>query len=208
MKLIEEKLFYDFLRQDSMLGPELSNSEVEGLQAIVTACSLAFWPLAWTAYALATAYHETAHTLQPISEYGGIKYFTRMYDPLGERPTLSKKMGNTSSGDGPKYKGRGYVQLTWKNNYAKAAKIVGIDLITNPDLAMRADIAAKIMISGMSEGWFTGKSCSSYLPKANLVATKDQFIQARKIINGSDKADLIANYAIKFQKALHIGSWS
>lgn len=205
-KLINEGAFYDWLRKDSMMGPTLDTDEFEGLKAITDACGAANWPTAFTAYALATAYHETAHSMQPISEFGGPKYFTRMYDITGERPTTAKKMGNTTPGDGPKYRGRGYVQLTWKNNYEKAAKVTGADLVNNPDLAMRDDVAAKIMISGMGEGWFTGKSCKTYLPTAGA-ASKDQFIQARRIINGVDKADAIAGYAIKFQKALQAGSW-
>jgi hypothetical protein len=205
-KLNNADAFYDWLRSDSMLGPSLDPKEFEGLQAITNVCSAANWPISWAAYALATAYHETAHTMQPIAEYGGPKYFTRMYDLLGERPVLAKKMGNTTKGDGIKYRGRGYVQLTWKSNYSKAATVTGEDLVGNPDLAMQDDIAAKIMVSGMSEGWFTGKSCKNSLPTTGA-ASKDQFIQARRIINGLDKADTIANYAIKFQKALSIGEW-
>ena len=121
-------------------------------------------PLSWCAYALATAYHETAHTMQPIKEYGGPKYFTRMYDPTGTRPKLAASMGNTSAGDGPKYCGRGYVQLTWKNNYARAGKAIRVDLVNNPDLAMQPDNAARIMREGMVDGWFTGKAFKDYLP--------------------------------------------
>lgn len=207
-KLNKEAAFYDWLRKDSMMGPTLDSNEVEGLKAITDACGAAGWPISWTAYALATAYHETAHTMQPISEFGGNKYFTRMYDITGERKEMARKNGNTTPGDGPKYKGRGYVQLTWKNNYAKAATKVGVpDLVTNPDLALKDDVAAKIMISGMSEGWFTGKGCKNYLPNCGA-ASKEQFVQARRIINGVDKADTIAAYAIKYQKALVDGAWS
>jgi putative chitinase len=51
---------------------------VNGCNAVLAA--MEGCPLSWTAYALATAYHETASTMQPIKEYGGQTYFTRMYD--------------------------------------------------------------------------------------------------------------------------------
>lgn len=207
-KLNNADAFYDWLRKDPMMGPKIDTEEFEGLKAITDACGAANWPLSFTAYALATAYHETAHTMQPISEFGGNKYFTRMYDITGERPTLAKKHGNTKPGDGPKYKGRGYVQLTWKINYINAGSKIGMpNLVNEPDLALRDDVAAKIMVGGMSEGWFTGKACKHYLPTTGA-ASKDQFVQARRIINGVDKADAIAGYAIKFQKALQDGNWA
>jgi predicted chitinase len=198
----QARLFFDSCRA-GVMGPELDNDEVSGADAILTAC--AGLPLAWTAYALATAWHETAHTMQPVKEYGGPRYYARMYDITGARPTLARKMGNTTPGDGPRYCGRGYVQLTWKVNYAKAGQKLGVDLVGNPDLAMDRDIAGLILRHGMKEGWFTGKSFASYLPAG--VATAAQFTAARRIINGADKASLIASYAVKFQSALQAGGW-
>lgn len=195
-------LFFAYLRKTNILGPTLSQKEVDGCQLIVTSGLEAKWPISWVAYALATAYHETAHTMEPIHEMGGSAYLTRMYDISGNRPDLAKANGNTKKGDGALYYGRGFVQLTWKVNYAKAetkCKIPG--LLANPDLALLPVNAAKILISGMGEGWFSGKSCATYLP-ATGPATTAQFIPARKIINGSDRAELVAGYAIEFQKAL------
>jgi hypothetical protein len=198
--------FYDYLRKSKMFGPSFDPKEFDGCEAVLGACAKAKWPLAWTAYALATAYHETAHTMQPVKEYGGTAYYTKMYDIQGSRPQLAKDNGNTSPGDGAKYCGRGYVQLTWKNNYAKAEKKLGKPLISNPDLAMDCSIASDIMISGMGEGWFTGKSCKTYLPTSGTADLK-QFTDARRIINGQDKARLIAEYAVNFQQALSLGKW-
>jgi putative chitinase len=195
--------FFDALRH-GLLGPTLSGEEVKGCQAILDAMEGS--PLAHTAYALATAYHETASTMMPIREYGGPTYFTRMYDVTGARPQLAMKYGNTCAGDGPKYSGRGYVQLTWKSNYEKAAKKCGVDLVAYPDKAMQPDIAAKIMRQGMDEGWFTGKSFSNYLPVKGP-ATRQQFTLARYIINGTDKASKIAEHALEFQRALQAGEW-
>jgi putative chitinase len=163
-------------------------------------------PLAWTAYALATAYHETASTMQPIKEYGGESYFTRMYDVTGARSQMAIANGNTCAGDGPKYCGRGYVQLTWKNNYAKAGRECNADLVADPDLALNPDIAAKVLRRGMQEGWFTGKKFSDYLPGVGR-ATSGQYARARYIINGSDKAQQIADHAKQFEAALEAGGW-
>ena len=201
---MNRQAFFDSLRT-GLLGPALDGNEVSGCDAILDA--VAGLPVSWAAYALATAYHETAHTMQPVKEYGGNRYFTRMYDVTGNRPELARKMGNTAPGDGVKYCGRGYVQLTWKANYAKAGQKLGVDLVNKPDLAMEKDIAALIMRHGMKEGWFTGKSFASYLP-AKGPASAAQFTAARRIINGRDKDVLIAGYAEKFQKALVMGSWA
>jgi len=164
-------------------------------------------PLAWTAYALATAYHETASTMQPIKEYGGPTYLTRMYDIAGARSVLAQNMGNTCAGDGVKYCGRGYVQLTWKNNYKKAGDALGVDLVNHPDSALDPVVAAKVMRRGMQEGWFTGKKFSDYLPGAGP-AKLSQYALARFIINGSDKAAQIAGHAVAFQAALGAGGWT
>jgi putative chitinase len=204
MALMKPAAFFDAMRT-GLLGPTLSGSEVDGCNAILKAMEGS--PLAYTAYALATAYHETASTMQPIPERGGPIYFTRMYDVTGNRPQLALKMGNTCAGDGPKYCGRGYVQLTWKVNYAKAAKECGVDLVAYPEKAMQPDIAAKVMRRGMDEGWFTGKAFRHYLP-AQGKADRAQFTNARRIINGTDKAAQIADHALKFQAALVAGGWA
>jgi putative chitinase len=197
------KAFFDKLRS-GIMGPTLDDDEVTGTTAILEA--MAGLPIAWTAYALATAFHETAHTMQPIKEFGGPKYFHRMYDPEGQRPSLAKRNGNIYPGDGVKYCGRGYVQLTWRANYERAGKKLNIDLLNGPDLAMSKDIAALILRHGMRDGWFTGKSFQSYLPAAGP-ANAAQFQAARRIINGTDKAAAIAGYAMAFQSALQAGGW-
>ena len=203
--------FFEHTNRDGVMGPTLDNDEVSGAEAIIKAMDKL--PIAWVAYALATAWHETGQTMQPIKEYGGARYFFRMYDPQGRRPALAKRNGNKKPGDGVKYPGRGYVQLTWYDNYVKADKVcadAGLikpgELIANPDLAMRPDIAALVMRNGMRKGWFTGRSFQSYLP-ADEQATRKEFRNSRRIINGTDKASLIAGYAIEFQEALCAGGW-
>lgn len=203
--------FYDFLRNNHMLGPKISKDELTGCDTIIKACAAAGWPISYVAYALGTAYHETAHTMLPIKELGGTAYFTRMYDIRGNRPAKAKELGNLAPGDGAKYAGRGYVQLTGKANYAKAtAKLralgIDVDLVANPDRAMEPMIAAMIMVCGMMEGWFTTRKMPDDLP-ARGVATLRQFVLSRDIINGVDRDDEIAAYSVDFQTGLLAGGY-
>ena len=112
------------------------------------------------AYMLATAKHETGHTFEPITERGNRSYFNK-YDPVltntPERRKRAIEMENTQQGDGFKYRGRGYVQLTWKKNYRKSGEYLKKDLVNNPELALDQKNATKIMIYGMETGMFTTK---------------------------------------------------
>lgn len=190
--------FFNAVR-NTVFKPALSQDQVDGCNAILTAMDGE--PLSFTAYALATAYLETAHTMQPIDEMGGDAYFFRMYDPQGNRPAVAAELGNTQAGDGALFHGRGYVMLTGRALYARAGAKLGIDLVGHPDLAKFPITAARIMREGMAGGWFTGRGFAAYLPGAGP-ATLDQFTQARRIINGQDRAADIAGYARSFQTAL------
>lgn len=201
---MNRQAFFDSCRA-GVMGPTLEPGEVSGAEAILDAMSGA--PLAWCAYALGTAWHETAHTMQPIKEYGGPAYFFRMYDPQGQRPTLAKANGNTQPGDGARYFGRGYVQLTWRANYKRLGARIGVNLEDQPELALDPTFAARIMRIGMQEGAFTGKGFADYLPRIGT-ASRGDFIKARRIINGTDRANDIADYAGKFQAALVAGGWA
>lgn len=209
----DEGAFYDFLRDNDLLGPTISATEFRGCDAITRACAAAGWPLSWTAYALATAYLETAHQMIPVreaywlSESAANAYFRRMYDIQGQRPAKARELGNTAPGDGVKYPGRGYPQLTGKTNYAKAGTALGVDLVGHPERALEPGIAAAIMVRGMAEGWFTGKKLSDYLPRTGK-ATKAQLTPARRIINGTDRAGDVANYGVTFQDGLLAGKWA
>ena len=148
----------------------------------------------YIAYMLATIKHETANTFQPIDEYGGEKWYEKMYDPtLGEnekRRKMAKQNGNTTKGDGVKYHGRGFVQLTWKNNYNLMKKALGIDFVKYPEKALELENATKIMIYGMEHGSFTGKKLADYIN-----AERTDYLRARYIINGVDKRVKIEGYA-------------
>ncbi len=93
------------------------------------------------------------------------------------------------------YYGRGYVQLTWKTNYEK----YGID--DEPDKALDPETAASILFQGMRDGVFTGKKLEDYFSD-----TKNDPVEARRIVNGTDKAKLIAGYHKNFLDALTAAS--
>lgn len=134
------------------------------------------------AYVLATAYHETAATMKPIEEMGGQAYLrSKPYYP---------------------FFGRGYVQLTWEAGYKKASGKLGVDFIANPSLLLQSQYAAPILVIGMKEGWFTGKKLSDYIDLQH-----SDYVGARRIINGTDKANTIALYARQFDVLLKIDGY-
>lgn len=152
----------------------------------------------WAAYMLATVKHECADTWRPIAEYGTLPYFQK-YDagtPLGTA------LGNTKTGDGYRFRGRGYVQLTGRANYAKMSRVLGLgtQLVDTPDMAMQPEIAFRIMSYGMRRGCFTGRKLADYLHDDCC-----DYRNARRIINGLDQADRIAGYAAMFEKVLRAG---
>lgn len=92
---------------------------------------------------LAQCAHET-HDFRDLKEWGGRNDHKR-YD-IKYNPDIAKILGNTKPGDGFKYIGRGYIQLTGKYNYTKAQKELGIPIVNNPSLLEKPEIAAKVAI--------------------------------------------------------------
>ena len=182
-------VFFDRVRAKPFAG-SLTQKQVDGLNAILDAAGKhGVKDVRHLAYALATAYHETARTMQPIAEYGKGK---------GQKYGVKGKYGQVPYG-------RGYVQLTWDENYERADRELGLNgaLLKNFDLALKPDIAAAIMFRGMAEGWFTGKKLGDYFS-----GTKDDPVGARRIINGTDKASTIAGYHRDFLAALKAAGWT
>jgi len=179
------KAFFDSLR--AAFGP-LTANQVEGINTLLKATE--GLPLRHRAYVLATAWHETGPASSPLHmtprrEIWGPTEAQRGYEGR-------KDLGNTVMGDGKRYMGRGYVQITGRRNYQKASLLTGRDLVANPDLALDPDIAAAVIVDGMKNGWFTGKRMGDF----------EAFRDMRRVVNGMDKADEIARHADKFQKAL------
>lgn len=213
-KLSAPDKFFTHIRKSKLMGG-LDQNEVDGCNAIIKACTAAGFVLSWAAYCLATTFHETGGTMKPIKECGNHAYFTRMYDIEGSRPAKARELGNLKPGDGALFCGRGFVQLTGRNNYRRATEklkdlgllVNGENLETSPALAMRPDIAAAIMTYGMVEGWFTGRKLKDNLLNNDSPASRQMFYVSRDIINGGDKSLKIADEAIIFQAALKEGGW-
>jgi len=181
---IRRDIFFSDIRQSIFKG-RLGQNHVDGMELIIETferLSAGQWPVEWLAYILATAYHETAHTFKPVREYGRGR---------------GKRYGRPDPNTGHVYYGRGFVQLTWKANYAGMGDKLGVDLVNHPDKALAPDISALILIKGMVEGDFTGKALSHYIEPGRA-----DFRNARRVVNGTDKAALIAGYAQEFLRAL------
>jgi putative chitinase len=178
----------------------LSQPQVEGITFLLGKMGKAGWPIAWVAYGLATAWHETAQRMQPVRE--GLD--------------VSDAWRKRNLRYYPHY-GRGYPQTTWPENYAKADEKLGLSgtLVANPDRMLEPDIAADTMIRGMEEGWFAGDgpggrnrhTLQRHLPSHNR-STPEQRREARRIINGTDKAVKIADEAGGWEAAVIAGGWS
>lgn len=122
------------------------------------------------AYGLATTQWETAHTFKPVREAFWLSENWRRQN-LRYFP----------------YYGRGYVQLTWQRNYEQYSGIFGIDLVANLDRALEHSIALFVLAHGMKLGIFTGRRLEQYIWMGNV-----DFINARRVINGRDRAEDIA----------------
>lgn len=181
--MIDRQRFFDSLRH-SLFGGMISQTQVDGLNFILDVFEERFFwtDLRWLAYCLATAFHETAFTMMPVKEYGPQSYIkSRRYYP---------------------YYGRGYVQLTWEDNYRKMGQKLGVHLLDKDmDLALDPRIAAEIMFVGMRDGDFTARKLGDYFNEV-----KDDPLHARRIINGLDRASDIAGYYHKFLAALKAAS--
>ncbi len=180
--------FYAAIRP---LFGKITTPQFEGIQAKLAAFAAAGSPIAHVAYGLATSFWETDRKMQPVPEIGRGR---------------GKAYGKPGKHKGQVAYGRGDVQLTWDYNYERADAELELKgaLTSNYDRAMETEISAQIMVRGMTEGWFTGKRFSSYLP-AKGPATVVEFTSARRIINGIDRAEKVAGYAMSFQAALVAG---
>ena len=200
--LFDRKTYFDAVR-DSLFAGKMAQQQVDGQEFI-----LDIWEdtrpekdIRWLAYSLATTIHETASTMWPIEEYGKGKG-----QPYGVPDPVT----------GEAYYGRGFVQLTWKDNYSKMTPIVdplfpstAIDLVRQPQQALEPEVAAAIMYEGMERGNF--RSPNKYA--TFFSTTKDDPYNARDIINGDKKTvpswsngvsigNLIKGYHTNFLAAL------
>jgi hypothetical protein len=173
-------------------GP-LSSSQREGFTTLLTVMSqdTDLTDVRWGAYMLATVKHECAETWRPIEEFR--KGAGRPYG-VAEPVVDSQGISHLNV-----YYGRGYVQLTWKDNYQKLGHDIGAgdELLIRPELALVPETAYRIMSYGMRKGAFTGKALPTY-----IAGNTADYVNARRIINGTDQADRIAGYAKQLETIL------
>lgn len=193
VRTIDDAAWFDEYR--NQFG-NMSQSQVDGMNFLIANMELdqeaAYTNLTvyqrQMAYLWATVKHEVANTYMPITEYGN----TYCHNYSG----------------GCTYKGRGYVQLTHDWNYRNMTphvnRILGInvDLEADPELALDPDIAYTVMSYGSFNGVFTGKTIGQYI-KSGLT----DYWNARRVINGTDKASLIQGYAQKFQVVMEASTY-
>lgn len=199
---INRRHFFDSARRHLFDG-RLSASQVAGLTVIldIWEADMAAADDRWLAYMLGTAHHETGRTMQPVRETFAAtdaQAIARL-DSAYAKGVLSwvRTPYWRKDPDGKSWFGRGYVQITHKANYQKLSHAIGVDLVACPDLAMEPGIAAAIMVSGMTRGLFTGRKLSDMFNDE-----REDWRAARKIINGLERADLVAAYARAYHAAI------
>jgi hypothetical protein len=181
----DHEIFFNRYKEE--FDVKLTQSQVDGIEALLTFIEedAAVKDVRWAAYMMATIKHECADQWKPIPEFASGKQYEGRLD-----------LGNTQPGDGPRFKGRGYVQITGRANYRKFSQRLSVDLVGTPLLALDPQISYKIASLGMRQGLFTGKSLGDFIHEE----VKD-YRNARRIINGLDKADRIKGFAEKFETA-------
>lgn len=208
MITFDRDLYFDTVR-DSLFSGALNQQQVDGQNDILTVWE---WiptrfpdialDLRWLAYMLATTFHETSQEMWPIEEYGkgsGMDY------------------GIPDAETGQTYYGRGYVQLTWRDNYARATEELGLegaeDIEWHAQMALDPIIAAKTMFIGMYRGWFRADDDGRQTLERYFNDVADDPFEAREIINGdknkvpswgdgSNIGEIIAEYHQRFLEAL------
>lgn len=197
---MDEKRFYDNIRQNVFSG-RISDEAFQGLKTLLAAWDdeYAEYPDQFLAYCLATAFHETGGTMQPVREgfASSDERARSIVSGMFRRGRIKRNYAAPHPVTGHSYYGRGYVQLTWSYNYRKAGAELGMKLFENPDKVMQPEIAARILFSGCIEGWFTSKKLGDYISE-----NRCNYRSARRVVNGLDKAGLIADYAKSFERAI------
>lgn len=190
--MLDRPRFFDAVRHTPFPGT-LTRGQVAGMTAILDEWELRGFPdQRWLAYMLATVFHETGQTMAPVRE--GFK----TSDAAARAFVKRQRYKYAVEVGGQVYYGRGLVQLTWFHNYQTMQRLLGIPLVGKPDLALDRGNAVKIMFEGMLRdasgvGDFTRHSLEDY-----FTDSVNDPVGARRIINGSDKAALIAGYHKQF----------
>lgn len=175
--------FFAYARR-APFGGRLTQAQVQGCEAIIAAAR-DITDDRHLAYILATAFHETGGRMVPVRE-GFAKTDAGARRAVAGRRYAVEKNGHV-------YYGRGLPQLTWERNYIRMGLVLGVDMKNNPDLMLDPDLSARALVLGMLDGMFTTKRLSDYFGP-----NVDDPEGARRIVNGTDKASLIAGYYVAF----------
>ena len=206
--------------RSSLFPGGLKQSQVATIDAILDEAEHRGTAPGHLAYILATARHEPGDTMEPGRENLYYTKASRIRDvwpsrfpstasagPFVKNPralankVYNGRMGNREgSDDGYIFRGAGLVQLTGRANFERASKTTGVDLISTPERAAELGLAVDILFDGMEGGWFTGVSLDD-------VDDTPDFGDDRAVVNGKDRAALIAGYASAFQTALRAGGY-
>jgi len=194
--------FFSAIRSTLFAG-HIAQSQVAGIEAILDAWQAD--PIhadpRHLAYMLATVFHETAARMQPVRETlaDSDDAAIAILDAAFRKGRLSQVREPywRRDAEGKSWLGRGLVQLTFRGNYARLGRAIGIDLVADPACAMESDVAVRILITGMGQGLFSGRKLSDYFH-----GTTTDWLNARKIVNGLDRAEAIAGQARAFYAAL------
>lgn len=195
--------FFAYARR-APFGGRLSQGQIDGMSALFRCWGSHKIPGSdnrLLAYILASVFHETGGRMLPVRETfastdaGAIAALDKAFK-AGRLGQVSEPYWRRGK-NGNAYFGRGDIQITHEENYRVLGERIGVDLVVNPSLALDVDISAEIAIVGMLEGLFTGKKLTDYF---NL--KKDDPVGARAVVNGRDKAKLIAGYHKAFLDAL------
>ena len=205
---MDKSRFYTHLRKrdSGLFGTSLSQSQVDGINGILTAFAQVGDGNADTlAYALATAYHEVGGRMTPVREgfastdAGARRAVSRLAKKRGPKSAVARYV-QPQPPHGHVYYGRGHVQLTWLKNYRQSSADAGVDLVKYPDKMLDPEISARVMIKGLMDGRWNGqgKGLRYYLDKGDMR-------NARRTVNITDKWELIAGYHKAFLAAIETG---
>lgn len=187
-----------FDRVRPLHGGRMSQEQVNGHLAILHEAFRRGVSQQQTAYVLATTHHETGGTMMPVRET-----FASTDQQAIDRLERAWRSGKLAWVKTPYWRdgwfGRGLVQITHLDNYRRLSPYAGVNLVVDPTAALRMDIALKIMFEGMLRGLFTGKSLDDVSEPAT---SAPNFLNDRIVVNGKDRATLIAGYADTFYDAL------
>ena len=199
---VDRRYFFERVRAE-IFGGRLRAKQVEGLNAILDG-----WEKRAPegdrqalSYVLATAFHETAGTMRPVRETlaktdaAAIARLEKAY-ASGRLSSVRAPYWRPDA-EGKSWLGRGLVQLTHRRNYEAMSKLTGVDLVADPARAMELEISVTILIEGMRAGSFTGLKLGDYFRPGRA-----DWLGARRIINGTDRAELVAGHGKAFCRAL------